>query len=44
MAIRADDRTHHVTATVSGEFAGSPVGMTFHFRLEGDHIAELKID
>lgn len=43
-AIRTDDSVHHVTATVAGAFPGSPIGLTFHFRLVGDHIAELEID
>lgn len=43
-AISADDRDHHVTARVSGDFPGSPISMTFHFRIEKDHVAALEID
>jgi len=43
-AISTDDRAHHVTAKVSGDFPGSPISMTFHFRLEEERVAELEID
>lgn len=43
-AIRTEDRIHHVTASVSGEFPGSPIDMTFHFRIAEDRVAELEID
>ena len=42
-AIRSDGESHHVTAQVSGDFAGSPVTLSFRFRLNGDRIAELDI-
>ena len=32
-----------VRATVSGNFPGGPATLTYHFRLEGDRIAELEI-
>ena len=42
-AIRSEGESHHVTAQVSGDFAGSPVTLSFCFRLNGDRIAELDI-
>jgi hypothetical protein len=42
-AIRSEGESHHVTAQVSGDFAGSPVTLSFRFRLNGDRIAELDI-
>jgi hypothetical protein len=42
-AIRSEGDAHHVTAQVSGDFAGSPLTMSFRFRLNGSHIAELDI-
>ena len=39
-AIRSDGESHHVTAQVSGDFAGSPVTLSFRFRLNGNRIAE----
>jgi hypothetical protein len=42
-AIRSDGHSHHVTAQVSGDFAGSPVTLSFRFLLNGDRIAELDI-
>jgi hypothetical protein len=42
-AIRSEGVFHHVTAQVSGSFAGSPVTLSFRFRLNGDRIAELDI-
>lgn len=41
-AVRRDGQTV-VTARVSGDFPGSPVTLTFIFRLERDHIASLEI-
>jgi hypothetical protein len=42
-AIAFEGEAHRVTAQVSGKFAGSPVTLTFRFRLDGGHIAELDI-
>jgi len=42
--IQSDEHGHHVTADVAGTFPGSPVSLTFHFRLSGDCIAELEIE
>ena len=41
-AIQRDGQTV-VTARVSGDFPGSPVILTFIFRLERDHITSLEI-
>jgi hypothetical protein len=41
-AIQRDGQTV-VTARVSGDFPGSPVTLTFSFRLERDHITSLEI-
>jgi SnoaL-like domain len=43
-AIRTENDTHHVTARVEGAFQGSPITLTFHFRLKGGQITELEID
>jgi len=43
-SVGAEYGKHCVIATVSGAFPGSPISLSFHFRLEGDEIAELKID
>jgi hypothetical protein len=42
-AIRSEGESHHVTAQVSGDFAGSPVTLSFSFRLNSGQIAELDI-
>lgn len=42
-AIRSAGDSHHVTAEVSGTFAGSPVTLSFHFQLADDRIAALEI-
>lgn len=42
-AIRSDGEAHHVTAQVSGAFPGSPITLSFYFRLDGGCIAELEI-
>jgi hypothetical protein len=39
----SEDDSHRVTAQVSGAFAGSPITISFHFRLSGGRIAELEI-
>jgi hypothetical protein len=39
----SEDDSHRVTAQVSGAFAGSPITLSFHFRLSGGRIAELGI-
>jgi hypothetical protein len=41
--VRDERRTHQVRAQVSGAFAGSPVTLSFRFRLDEDRIAELEI-
>lgn len=41
--IRSDGDSHDVTAQVSGAFTGSPITLSFRFRLDGDRIAELEI-
>lgn len=43
LTIRSDGDAHHVTARVAGAFPGSPVTLSFHFRLDAGHIAELEI-
>ena len=42
-AIHTDGDRHTVTATVSGAFKGSPITLTFRFRVKGERIAELEI-
>jgi hypothetical protein len=42
-AIRSEGESHHVTAQVSGDFTGSPVTLSFRFRLNGNCIADLDI-
>lgn len=42
--IRTEGDRQHVTARVEGAFKGSPVMLTFHFRLDDTHIVELEID
>jgi ketosteroid isomerase-like protein len=42
-AVHSDGDLHHVTASVAGNFPGSPVTLTFHFRLNSGRIAELEI-
>jgi hypothetical protein len=42
-AIQSDGDAHQVRAQVSGAFAGSPVTLSFRFRLDEDRIAELEI-
>lgn len=42
-AINSEGDSHRVTAQVSGDFAGSPVALTFRFRLDAGRIAELDI-
>jgi hypothetical protein len=42
-AIQSEGDAHHVRAQVSGAFPGSPVTLTFRFRLYKDRIAELEI-
>ncbi|ABI77691.1 conserved hypothetical protein [Hyphomonas neptunium ATCC 15444] len=39
----SEDGTHIVTANVAGAFPGSPVMLTFRFRLSEDKIAHLEI-
>ncbi len=39
---RANDRTA-VSVTVSGDFPGSPIAVTYWFKLEGQKIARLEI-
>lgn len=43
-AVVAEGDKHHVTAEVAGAFPGSPIALTFHFRLGEAGIAELAID
>ena len=40
---QSDGDAHQVRAQVSGTFAGSPITLSFRFRLDGDRIAELEI-
>jgi len=42
-AIERDDAYHVVRAKVSGNFTGSPVNLTYRFRLERGLIASLEI-
>jgi hypothetical protein len=42
-AIESDGDAHQVRAQVSGAFPGSPVTLTFRFRLDANRIAELEI-
>jgi hypothetical protein len=42
-AIRSEGDIHHVTAQVAGNFPGSPVTLTFDFRLQDGRVAELEI-
>ncbi|MBS9478454.1 nuclear transport factor 2 family protein [Ancylobacter radicis] len=42
-AFRMEEGRYVVEATVSGAFAGSPVRLSFHFRLADDKIVELEI-
>ncbi len=42
-AVRSDGDAHYVTAHVAGAFAGSPITLSFYFRLDGGCIAELEI-
>jgi hypothetical protein len=42
-AIQSEGDAHQVRALVSGAFPGSPVMLSFPFRLDGDCIAELEI-
>ena len=42
-AIHTDGDRHTITATVAGAFKGSPITLTFRFRVEGERIAELEI-
>lgn len=41
--VTAADGRVRIRAKVSGKFPGSPATLTYHFRLEGDRIAELEI-
>ena len=41
--VAAGEGRARVRATVSGNFPGSPATLTYHFRFEGDRIAELEI-
>jgi hypothetical protein len=43
VALRAAAGRHEVDATVSGAFPGSPVRLTFTFRLADEQITELEI-
>ncbi|AGH51383.1 hypothetical protein G432_18325 [Sphingomonas sp. MM-1] len=42
-AVQWEGDGHNVTAVVSGALAGSPITLTFHFRLGNGRIAELEI-
>jgi hypothetical protein len=41
--LRSDGDRHSIVAQVSGNFPGSPVALSFHFRLANGRIAELEI-
>ena len=41
--IRSEAGLHEVTAEVSGRFPGSPIALSFRFRVEQDAIAQLEI-
>ncbi len=43
LSIESDGDRHRVTAEVAGDFKGSPVILSFDFRLKEDRIAELEI-
>lgn len=41
--VRVEDGTHRVRAKVTGTFPGSPITLTFAFRMKDDRIAALAI-
>ena len=42
-AVQKNGDRHTIAVTVAGAFTGSPITLTFRFRLQGEHIAELEI-
>lgn len=43
LEVNAKDDAHDVRAKVTGRFPGSPITLTFAFRMKGDRIAALRI-
>ena len=43
LAVNPRDDVHEVRAKVTGQFSGSPITLTFAFRIEDDRIASLEI-
>ena len=43
LSVDTEDGAHLVRASVSGDFPGSPVDLTFRFRLSADGISRLEI-
>ena len=43
LEVTAKDDTDEVRAEVTGRFPGSPITLTFAFRMKGDRIAALRI-
>ena len=43
LEVNANDDVHEVRAKVTGQFPGSPITLTFAFRMERDRIAALRI-
>jgi hypothetical protein len=43
LEVNTTDDVHHVRAKVTGQFSGSPITLTFAFRMKDDRIAALEI-
>lgn len=43
LEVSSKDDAHEVRARVTGQFPGSPITLTFAFRMKGDRIAALRI-
>jgi hypothetical protein len=43
LEVNTKNDVHEVRAKVTGEFPGSPITLTFAFRMKGDRIAALEI-
>jgi hypothetical protein len=43
LEVNAPDGSHEVSARVTGQFPGSPITLTFAFRMKDDRIAALRI-
>jgi hypothetical protein len=43
LEVNATDGAHEVRARVTGQFPGSPIALTFAFRMKDDRIAALRI-